>query len=86
MPVGFFISGRCWQQSNASAKDQNKSRKQEEVRAVPISALLARIRKLIPINHEDHYEEIVRGFGNGALRPPRRRSAIASCRASSPIF
>lgn len=37
---------------------------------MPISALLARIRKLIPINHEDHYEEIVRGFGNGALRPP----------------
>jgi len=43
---------------------------QEEDRAVPISALLARIRKLIPINHEDHCEEIVRGFGNGALRPP----------------
>lgn len=37
---------------------------------MPISALLARIRALIPRRHDDHYEEIVRGFGNGALRAP----------------
>jgi hypothetical protein len=37
---------------------------------LPISALLARIRKLIPNPKDDHYEEIVRAFGNGALRPP----------------
>ncbi len=37
---------------------------------MPISALLARIRKLIPRQKEDHYEQIVRGFGNGALRAP----------------
>ena len=37
---------------------------------MPISALLARIRALIPRRHNDHYEEIVRGFGNGALRAP----------------
>ena len=37
---------------------------------MPISALLARIRKLIPRQKDGHYEEIVRGFGNGALRPP----------------
>ena len=37
---------------------------------MPISALLARIRKLIPNPRNDHYEEIVRGFGNGALRTP----------------
>lgn len=37
---------------------------------MPISALLARIRRLIPKHHDDHYEEIVRGFGLGALRPP----------------
>ncbi len=37
---------------------------------MPISALLARIRKLIPDPQAEHYEEIVRGFGNGALRPP----------------
>ena len=37
---------------------------------MPISALLARIRQLIPRRQDDHYEEIVRGFGNGTLRPP----------------
>lgn len=37
---------------------------------MPISALLARIRQLIPARHDQHYDEIVRGFGNGALRPP----------------
>lgn len=37
---------------------------------MPISALLARIRKFIPSRHDRHYEEIVRGFGNGVLRPP----------------
>ena len=39
-------------------------------RMVPISALLARIRKLVPHRQDDHYDEIVRGFGNGALRVP----------------
>jgi hypothetical protein len=37
---------------------------------LPISGLLTRIRRLIPSQKEGHYEEIVRGFGNGALRPP----------------
>ena len=37
---------------------------------MPISALLARIRKLIPRRQDNHYEEIVRGFGDGALRAP----------------
>lgn len=37
---------------------------------MPISALLARIRKLIPRRDDRHYDEIVRGFGNGALRAP----------------
>jgi hypothetical protein len=37
---------------------------------LPISALSARIRKLIPRQKDDHYEEIVRGFGNGTLRTP----------------
>ncbi len=37
---------------------------------MPIATLLARIRKLIPGRHDDHYDEIVRGFGNGALRVP----------------
>lgn len=37
---------------------------------MPISALLARIRKLIPRQKDDHYEEIVRSFGSGVLRAP----------------
>ena len=37
---------------------------------MPISALLARIRRLVPSNSDQHYDEIVRNFGVGALRPP----------------
>jgi hypothetical protein len=37
---------------------------------LPIARLLTRIRKLIPRRKASHYEEIVRGFGNGALHPP----------------
>lgn len=37
---------------------------------MPISALLARIRKLVPKSNAQHYDEIVRNFGVGALRPP----------------
>lgn len=37
---------------------------------MPISALLARIRRLVPRTNAQHYDEIVRSFGVGALRPP----------------
>lgn len=37
---------------------------------MPISALLARIRNLVPTSSHRHYDEIVRSFGIGALRPP----------------
>ncbi|MCG2665924.1 hypothetical protein ACFPFP_03140 [Bradyrhizobium sp. GCM10023182] len=37
---------------------------------MPISALLARIRRLVPTTNTQHYDEIVRNFGVGALRPP----------------
>jgi len=37
---------------------------------MPISALLARIRKLIPHQQDNRYDEIVRGFDEGALRTP----------------
>ncbi|MDN5002074.1 hypothetical protein ACFQZO_14375 [Bradyrhizobium sp. GCM10027634] len=37
---------------------------------MPLSALLSRIRRLVPKNRAEHYEEIVRNFGVGALRPP----------------
>ena len=37
---------------------------------MPLSALLARIRRLVPTSNPQHYDEIVRNFGVGALRPP----------------
>lgn len=37
---------------------------------MPLSALLARIRRLVPTSRDRHYDEIVRNFGVGALRPP----------------
>jgi hypothetical protein len=37
---------------------------------LPISALLARIRRLVPRSGDEHYDEIVRNFGVGTLRPP----------------
>lgn len=37
---------------------------------LPLSALLSRIRRLVPKSGDRHYDEIVRSFGVGALRPP----------------
>ncbi|MDA9399231.1 hypothetical protein [Bradyrhizobium sp. CCBAU 45389] len=37
---------------------------------MPISALLARIRRLVPKSDDQHFEQIVRNFGVGTLRPP----------------
>jgi hypothetical protein len=37
---------------------------------MPISTLLARIRRLIPRRQDTRYDEIVRGFGVGELRTP----------------
>ena len=50
----------------------NGRRSEED--GLPISALLARIRTLVPRSGEGdrHYDEIVRNFGVGALRPPPR--------------
>ena len=53
-----------------SVTGRRRAGKKKEVRALPISALLTRIRRFIPRRHDRHYEEIVRGFGNGALRAP----------------
>lgn len=41
-----------------------------EEKSLPLSALLARIRRLVPRSDDRHYDEIVRGFGVGTLRPP----------------
>ena len=58
---------------------------------MPISALLARVRTLIPHHQDRHYDEIVRGFGVGELRPPvstmsdcELRRAIADFLRDSP--
>jgi len=37
---------------------------------IPIATLLARTRKIIPKKDDRYYDEIARGFGNGALRAP----------------
>lgn len=37
---------------------------------LPLSALLARIRRLVPKSRDRHYDEIVRNFSVGTLRPP----------------
>lgn len=41
-----------------------------EEEGLPLSALLARIRKMVPKSDDQHYDEIVRSFGVGALHPP----------------
>lgn len=41
-----------------------------EEEGLPLAALLARIRKLVPKSDDEHYDEIVRSFGVGTLRPP----------------
>ncbi|WP_407183298.1 hypothetical protein [Bradyrhizobium centrosematis] len=41
-----------------------------EEEGLPLSALLARIRKLVPRSNDQHYDEIVRSFGVGTLHPP----------------
>jgi hypothetical protein len=63
-PVSIF---GCWRgfQFAGSARRPTPGRFQ-----LPISALLARIRKLIPEHNDRHYDEIVRGFGVGALQTP----------------
>ena len=35
-----------------------------------VSALLTRIRRIIPGRSNEHYDEIVRAIGNGSLRAP----------------
>lgn len=61
----FSFERQKWQQRSIAA---NGAEVEEE--RLPISALLARIRKLVPKSNAQHYDEIVRNFGVGALRPP----------------
>ena len=61
---GFRFQGRL-----AALTTKRQGEVEQEVQ-LPISALLARIRKLIPEHNDRHYDEIVRGFGVGALQTP----------------
>lgn len=62
---GFQFQGTKWQPTERAAN----GRRDEEER-LPISALLERIRRLVPRSGDKHYDEIVRNFGVGTLRPP----------------
>jgi hypothetical protein len=66
-PVSIFGCWRGFQFAGclAAARRQTPGRFQ-----LPISALLARIRRLILEHNDRHYDEIVRGFGVGALQTP----------------
>jgi hypothetical protein len=64
MLAGFFSPGMGGRRFKWSASGD-----WEEFR-LPLFALLARIRRLIPSHKDDHYQEIVRSVGVGALRPP----------------
>jgi hypothetical protein len=66
MPARFSTSRADRQHTRRVA---NREGEVKEVR-LPISALLARIRRLIPHAQDVHYDEILRGFGTGSLRPP----------------
>ena len=66
-PVSIF---GCWRGFSVSGA-LGSTREQAPGRfKLPIAALLARIRRLIPKRNDHHYDEIVRGFGVGALRTP----------------
>lgn len=65
-PVSIF---GCWRGLGMRVAWQRSPTSAREVQ-LPISALPARIRKLIPKANDDHYDEIVRGFGVGALQTP----------------
>jgi hypothetical protein len=66
MPAGFFRfrgaigSTRHWLPTGRTIEEEG----------LPLSALLARIRKLVPRSDDRHYDEIVRNFGVGTLHPP----------------
>jgi hypothetical protein len=61
MLAGFFNLGAAWQHPPITSAREAE---------MPIAALLARIRKLIPSEGDPHYDEIIRGFGIGELRTP----------------
>ncbi len=65
VPAGFSVSRK-----QMAAADHCCQRADAREDRLPISALLTRIRRLVPRSGDRHYDEIVRNFGVGALRPP----------------
>ncbi len=65
-PVSIFGCWRGFQLRVACQRSPTSTREGQ----LPIAALLAHIRKLIPQKNDRHYVEIVRGFGVGELRTP----------------
>ena len=60
----FGFTDRKGQQTSMAANGTDA-----EEDPLPLSAL-GRIRRLVPKSRDQHYDEIVRNFGVGALRPP----------------
>src|SRR5258708_24552774 len=65
-PVSIF---GCWRGFQLRVACQRSPTSTREVQ-LPIAALLAHIRKLIPQKNDRHYVEIVRRFGAGELPTP----------------
>jgi hypothetical protein len=60
----------CWRGFSVGGCLAALANKRQGGLKLPIAALLARIRRLIPRQKDLHYDEIVHGFGIGALRSP----------------
>jgi hypothetical protein len=61
-PVSIFGCWRGFSVSGALGSTREQARGRFKL---PIAALLARIRKLIPRHNDRHYDEIVHGFWSG---------------------
>ena len=61
----FGFADRKWRQTSMAANGTDA-----EEDTLPLSALLGRIRRLVPKSRDQHYDEIVRNFGVGTLHPP----------------
>ncbi|WP_456624161.1 MULTISPECIES: hypothetical protein [unclassified Bradyrhizobium] len=71
MLAGFFaFRDEAFRDDNGGTANRLPTGRTIEEESLPITALLARIRRLVPKARDQHYDEIVRSFGVGALRPP----------------
>lgn len=71
MLAGFFaFRDEAFRDDNGGTANRLPTGRTTEEESLPITALLARIRRLVPKTRDQHYDKIVRSFGIGALRPP----------------